>query len=300
MQLPPAASIPSRNSTTVAAGISGAIDGGADARAVRSAGAEGSVTSPQWQTAATESVFRIFQQLCESGLVRWQLLDSLNETTLDSVRQVARRRRYATGDSVFRQGDAGDSLHIVETGRFEVRVLTPMGFEMVVQLMGAGDYFGELALLAPPAIRSATVTAFEASSTWAIHESDFSEIRRKDPSVDRLLVAALADRVRTETDRAIEAAFMPVERRVARQLMSLVSVFGGLAGNEVELPITQELLAGLVGTTRSTVNRVLRSYEEKHWVRLHRSRIVLYAPGVQAHFATTSNMSTSLPNKDSL
>jgi CRP/FNR family transcriptional regulator, cyclic AMP receptor protein len=175
-----------------------------------------------------------------------------------------------------------------------------MGFEMVVQLMGAGDYFGELALLAPPAIRSATVTAFEASSTWAIHESDFSEIRRKDPSVDRLLVAALADRVRTETDRAIEAAFMPVERRVARQLMSLVSVFGGLAGNEVELPITQELLAGLVGTTRSTVNRVLRSYEEKHWVRLHRSRIVLYAPGVQAHFATTSNMSTSLPNKDSL
>jgi CRP/FNR family transcriptional regulator, cyclic AMP receptor protein len=200
------------------------------------------------------------------------LLEVLGPELREQFRALARHRKFAKGEIVFHQGDTGDVLHLVERGRFAVQVLTPNGDSMVIRIVGAGEHFGELAVASDEPTRNATLFALEASSTLAIHRRDFDELRKTEPGVDRLLVAALVQRVRAETETALELAFVSADVRIYRRLVSLAGVYGeGVSGGPTVLPITQEMIAGLAGSTRATVNRAVRALEQAGIVELRRS-----------------------------
>ena len=124
--------------------------------------------------------------------------------------------------------------------------------------------------------RSATVESLEASETFSVHRTDFAELRRQHPSIDRILVTSLVGEVRRLNDRLMEAFFVPAEKRVLRRLVELLLIYGSVEGDGTALPLTQEDLATFAGTSRATVNHVLREEEKRGSVVLRRGRTVIF------------------------
>jgi len=202
--------------------------------------------------------------------VEWRLFEGVPDEHVRELLKVARRRRFARNEVVFHRDDPGDSVHLVQRGRFAVRVMTPLGDLTTVAVRGPGESFGEMALVAVEPRRSATVAALEEAETMAVFRDDFDLVRRRHASVDGMLLRFLAAEVRMLNERLLEALYVPVEKRVRRRLVELSVLYGG---EPPLIPLTQETLAELAGATRPTVNQVLRDEERRGTIELSRGRI---------------------------
>jgi CRP/FNR family transcriptional regulator, cyclic AMP receptor protein len=205
--------------------------------------------------------------------VQWQLLADVPAEALRAVLTIARRRTFDRNEIVFHRGDPADSLHLISKGRFAVRIATPLGDIATLSVRGPGDSFGELALLGEESARSATVCALEAAETYSIYRRDFRQLCREHARVNEVLSGILADHLRRLSEQVIEAYYVPADRRVLRRVRDLAELYGG-----GEVPLTQEDIAGLAGTSRATVNRVLRDEERRGTVRLQRGRTIVLEP----------------------
>jgi CRP/FNR family cyclic AMP-dependent transcriptional regulator len=205
--------------------------------------------------------------------MEWALFSEVPEDAVRAVLTIARRRTFSRGEVVFHRGDPANALHLIASGRFAVRITTPLGDTATLAVRGRGDAFGELALVAEGVERSATVQALEAAETRSVLRDDFERLRREHPSVDAILVAILADRVRSLSEQLTEAYYLSADDRVVRRLADLAELYEG------SVPLPQEALAELAGTSRATVNRVLRELERRGLVELGRARIDVAAPG---------------------
>lgn len=189
-----------------------------------------------------------------------------------------RRRHFSAGEVVFHAGDPADCVHFVRGGRFAVRITTEFGDVATLNVVGPGDAFGELALLTPDAQRSATVASLERGETLSVHEIDFRRLRRARPETDALLTQLLAARVRRLSEQLVDALYLPAETRVRRRLLDVAAAYGGDgagAADGARVPLTQEELASLAGTSRATVNKVLREEQEHGTLELARGRTTL-------------------------
>jgi len=208
--------------------------------------------------------------------VDWSLLESLPETERRALIQAAHRRRFDKGEVVFHEGDPGDSLHLVVRGRVAVRLTTPLGDRTLLRLIGPGGWFGELSVISPYP-RSATIVALEPTETLVVTRDHTEEIRRRIPAFDSMLVDALVKEVRRLSGALLDALFTPVDKRLFRRLDELASTYGdGEAG--VVIPLTQEEVAQLVGTTRPTANHHLRRAVADGLIAMRRGAIVILDP----------------------
>jgi CRP/FNR family transcriptional regulator, cyclic AMP receptor protein len=206
--------------------------------------------------------------------MRWELLADVPDDEIRRVLSIARRRTFSRGEVVFHEHDPADSLHLVAKGRFAVRITTPLGESALLAIRGPGESFGELALVSgPEAVRSATVEALEAGETHAVYRREFDALRHEHPLVGDVLVAVLAEAVRRTNELLLDAYYAPAETRVLRRLRDLAAAFP-----DGEVRLTQEDLASLAGTSRATVNRVLRDAERRGAVELRRGRTVVRDP----------------------
>jgi CRP-like cAMP-binding protein len=213
--------------------------------------------------------------------MQWRLLDGVPDEDVRRLLSVAGRRTFRRGEVVFHRGDPADSLHLIVKGRFKVEVKTPLGESATIALRGPGDSFGEMAIVGAGAKRSATIEALEEAETFCVLESEFRRLRREHPGVDQLLIEFLANEVRMLNERLLEALYVPADRRVRRRLVELARLYGGGDG-EVVIPLTQEQLAGMAGTSRATVNQVLRALEQSGAVELGRGRTIVTDPAALA------------------
>jgi CRP-like cAMP-binding protein len=197
------------------------------------------------------------------------LFGELPAAELRRLVAVARRRRFGRNEVVFHRDDPADTLHLVVRGRFASRVTTQLGDTVTVAVQGPGDAFGELALVEDGAARSTSVVALEPGETLAVSHTDFDRLRRDYPAVNDVLVRLLARRLRRQSELLVEALFVGAETRVLRRLVELAALYGD------EIPLTQEDIAGLAGTSRATVNRVLRAEAKRETVELRRGRTVV-------------------------
>jgi CRP/FNR family cyclic AMP-dependent transcriptional regulator len=205
------------------------------------------------------------------------LLPGLSESDRRKLLSVGHSRRYARGEVVFHEGDPGDTIHLIRKGRVAIRVTTPSGDVLTLAVLEPGDVFGELALFDIDSRRTATAVALEPTETLALRRGDFMELRETHPEVDRFLIDMLAEQIRRLSARLMEAVYVPADKRVARRVLAMGDLYGqGQSASEI--PLTQEDLATMAGTSRATVNRVLREVQEAGMVRLHRGRITLLDP----------------------
>jgi CRP-like cAMP-binding protein len=203
--------------------------------------------------------------------MEWALLAPLSEEERRELLKLCRRRRFRKGEVIFHEGDVGDSLHLVDRGHVAMRVTTPRGDVATLLVDGPGSYFGEFALLSDSAQRSTTVAAIDATETLCLQRSQFEELRERHRDVDRILLHAMSADIRRMISLLAEAHFLSVDVRIYRRLVELVSVFGGTP--PLAIPLTQDDLASLAGTTRPTVNRVLQGAQDAGAVHLGRSVI---------------------------
>jgi CRP/FNR family transcriptional regulator, cyclic AMP receptor protein len=204
--------------------------------------------------------------------VDWALLEGVPPEQVRELLQVARRRRFSRNEVVFHRDDPGDAVHLVQSGRFAIRVATPLGDTTTVAIRGPGESFGEMALIAEQPRRTATVAALEEAETMSVYKVDFEQVRARHPSVDRILMRFLTNEVRMLNDRLLEALYVPVEKRVRRRLLELATLYGG---EPPVIHLTQETISELAGATRPTVNQVLRDEEKRGTIELSRGRIEL-------------------------
>ncbi len=205
--------------------------------------------------------------------MRSHLLDLLDDDEQRDVLAAARRRRFKRNEVVFHDGDPGDTLHLVVAGHFAIRITTPLGDQAMVRVFGPADYFGELAMLSSGPRRGSAIS-LDGGETLSLHREDFQRLRETRPKINEVLTGALVAEVRRLSVALIEALYVPVERRVWLRLIDLVELYGG--DPPVVIPITQDDIAQLAGTTRPTANRVLRVGEEQGVLGLTRGRIEVH------------------------
>ena len=204
--------------------------------------------------------------------MQWRLFEGIPDEEVWELLKMARRRTFRKGEIVVHQNDPADSLHLIVKGRFAIRVMTPLGEQATLAVRGPGDSFGEMALVTPARRRSATVEALEEAETFCVYEGEFERLRRTYPSVGEVVASFLVHEIWALEERLLEALYLPVERRVLRRLSELARVYAEGDDGAIEIPLTQEEIAGLAGSTRATVNAVLRDPQARGLVELARGK----------------------------
>jgi len=188
---------------------------------------------------------------------------------------------------LFAEGDTGDYLYIVLSGKVKLTRRSSDGREVLIALLGPPDQFGELALLdRSPRTETATVVADAILARLDKTGLD-GWIARRPQIADQLLLAA-ARRIRRSRSVVSDLRFIDVAGRVAKQLMRLADQFGTVAGGETRIvhDLTQAELAQLVGASRETVNKVLANYASRGWIRVENKCVVILDPARLARRAT--------------
>ena len=213
--------------------------------------------------------------------MEWALLAPLSDDERREVLHLARRRRFKRGEVIFHEGDPGDTLHLIDRGHVAMRVTTPLGDVATLIVEGPGRHFGELALVGKTGTRNSTVVALDATETLGFHRDRFDELRHRYRSFDDVLVVALAAEVRRLSARLAEALYVPVDTRVYRRLVDLAAVFA-TGDATTTIPLTQDDLASLAGTTRPSANKVLRAAQDEGMLRITRGSIEIIDPALLA------------------
>lgn len=207
------------------------------------------------------------------------LLARLSEADRRDLASSGRVRSYASGDVLFREGDRGDSLHIIIEGGVRVAVLSSAGVEAAVALLGPGEFVGDLALL-DGLPRSASAIASQATKTLVVTRSAFTRWLAGRPEAALALLETLSLRVRRTDEALVDLAFVSLPQRLAKRLLSLagdhpeVHVTDQQEG-AVRLRITQSELASMLGVSRESVNKQLNLFSREGWVRLGRGSVTL-------------------------
>jgi CRP/FNR family cyclic AMP-dependent transcriptional regulator len=188
-----------------------------------------------------------------------------------------RTRRHRRGEVIFHQGDPGDALHIILTGRVKISSPSETGVEAILTTLRAGEFFGSLALL-DGAPRSASATAVEATETLILPRERFRQLVNDNAQIRDHVFGELARELRRLTYHVEELHFLDIAGRLAARLARMAEEQGGggQAGEiRLEGPITQGELAAMVGSTRQSVNKLLGYLTEDGLIRQERDAIVV-------------------------
>jgi CRP-like cAMP-binding protein len=204
------------------------------------------------------------------------LFRDLPTSTIDVLADLAHRKTFNKGQVIFSQGDDGDALYGVASGRVRIFTADDKGHEIFLNILGPGDTFGEIALL-DGLPRTASAMATAASTLVVIPRSQFLKRLEVDPGLSEHLMRLLCERLRWVSDLVEEKAFLAGPARVAKRLSNLVESFGRPAsegGREVS--ISQAELGRFLGISRQVINQYLQGWADKGWIELKRGRIVVH------------------------
>lgn len=194
------------------------------------------------------------------------LFSGLGAEAIGSLARLCQTRRLPAGQTLFVKGDPGDALYGVRRGQIRIEVGTSAGEHLTIEVFGAGDLFGEIAVL-DGRPRTADAIAQEDAELFVLPRADFLKTLESDVRLAIRIIELLCARLRSTNERTEEMMFLPLSVRLARRLDTLVQDFGA------EVQITQDELAGLVGVTRESVNRQLQEWRASGIVTLGRGRI---------------------------
>jgi CRP/FNR family transcriptional regulator, cyclic AMP receptor protein len=212
-------------------------------------------------------------------LHRVPLFSALAAEDLGQVAEVALRRRFGSGEVVFREGDASDTCYIIRHGHARAVREHADGRSITLAQFGPGDIFGELAMFDDER-RSATVETLEETEALAILGGHMRRLLREHPEMAVRLLGALGRRLRETNERLARQSFQTVQSRVAKVLSELVETARaeGDAGDEVLITATQAELAQLAGSSRESASRFLAVLERAGIINQGRGRLIVKDP----------------------
>lgn len=204
------------------------------------------------------------------------LFAALDEVTADQLLDSMTPHRLSRGEVVFREGDAGDSLYVIITGKVKLARASGDGRESLMSVLGPGEMFGELSLF-DPGPRHSTGYVVSDSELISLGNDALRGFLAEHPEVAMQMLAGLAHRLRRTNEGISDLVFTDVPGRVAKALLDLSDRFGRRTENGmlVAHDLTQEELAQLVGASRETVNKALADFAHRGWLTLGAKAVTL-------------------------
>jgi CRP-like cAMP-binding protein len=196
-------------------------------------------------------------------LSRNRLLGQLQPHEMDELLALASVECFKAQDVVFNKGDPGDRLYAILKGRVGINTVSREGKEIFLNILDAGEVFGEIALLDGKE-RTAGAVAMEPAELLKIGRSEFLPFLERHPRLCIRLMAVLCERLRWTSDIIEDTIFLDIPRRLAKRLLTLAERHGESAdgGVKIRIKLSQEALAQMLGATRESVNKGVKSLQE--------------------------------------
>ena len=209
-------------------------------------------------------------------LARTDLFSALAPAQLSRLADMARRRAYAAEAPIFRKGDAASGLYVIERGRVKISSGSREGREVVMNLLGVGAIFGEVALI-DGGERTADATACDPVGVMVLDRGQLISFLQKDPDLLLRMLVTLTARLRWVSDRFEDVVFLGLPARLAKRLLFLGEHFGVDApdGRRLTVSLPQRELANHMNVTRETMNRLLQDWQGQGVIEIRRGFIVL-------------------------
>jgi CRP-like cAMP-binding protein len=204
------------------------------------------------------------------------ILAQLTPQELDAIVAMAGERRFTTGKVIFQKGDPGTSLMAVLSGRVRISAYSEDGKEVILNIIEAGQIFGEIALLDGKE-RTADATAMGATTLLVLDRREFIPFLERNPKIAIRLLEVLCERIRRTSEMVENVAFLDFGARLARLLLRLAETHGEAVadGIQINLKLSQTDLGNLIASTRESVNRQLNAWSEQGVLALERGRITI-------------------------
>lgn len=197
----------------------------------------------------------------------------------DAFEQLCRYAKHSTlkrGTPIFAKGDPPTSLFAVISGTVKISISSPDGRNAILNLIGPGEIFGEIALLDGQE-RSADATANTNCELFTIDRREFVPFVRSQPTLAMKFIELLCARLRWTSDQVEQVILQDLPRRLASALLGLTDKRKLDAASRT-IAITQQEISEMVGMTRESINKQLRAWAARDWVRLEHGAIVLLNP----------------------
>jgi len=201
----------------------------------------------------------------------------LPEEEIQVLSSATKRRTFRAGEVIFHRDDPGQVLYMIKEGKVKICNISPDGQEVSLAVLGKGEYFGEFALL-DGLPRSADAVALEKVESYTLQRSDFHNIILKNPKIAILVLEALSKRLRNTDQMVEDLIFLDVYGRVAKKLLELADAHGVKTdeGVRIDVRLTQQELASMVGASRESVNKVLGYFTDKNFISTDKHRITIH------------------------
>jgi CRP-like cAMP-binding protein len=204
------------------------------------------------------------------------LFRSLRAEDSQRIAALLRKQILRKGDTLFRKGEEGNSLYMITAGKIKIVRQSRDGDEVILAVLSPGDFCGEMALL-DGLSRSADAVAVEETHLYGLNRKDFIAYVMNNETAVKAILSALSKRLRKADDFLEDIFFLNVAARLAKKLIELAMSNGFQEGENgpIKLSVTQKDLAGMIGATRESVNKELRSLREKNLIALSGKAILI-------------------------
>lgn len=204
------------------------------------------------------------------------IFSELSEEDIAKLAQLSSRRRYPKDTVVFFENEEGDFFFTIVDGRIKVTILGDDGREVILSILGPGDFFGEMALLDNEP-RSATAIAIEDTELLSVHRTDFQSVLGENRSITTALIKILTARLRKANHQISTLALLDVYGRVARVIVDMAREEGRRLkdGRIAFRRATHQEIANRIGTTRETVTRMLKDLERQGLIHVEGREMVV-------------------------
>lgn len=206
----------------------------------------------------------------------------LAEVAIDELVARSRIERCRRGKTIFRRASAGTAMMAVLRGSVKICTVSRNGKEAVLNVIGPGQVFGEIAVL-DGGPRTADAVALVESDILVLDRRDFLPVVRAHPELAQRLLEVLCGRLRKTSEQLEDAFFLDMPGRLAKALLAARA--GAAAGSPVQVNLTQRELGEMIGTARESVNKLLHSWQDQGIVSLRRGAIAIRKPDALQHLA---------------
>jgi CRP/FNR family transcriptional regulator, cyclic AMP receptor protein len=205
------------------------------------------------------------------------LFADLPDEDIRALMAVARKRTFRAGEVIFHREDVGQVLYVIKEGKVNICLMSPEGQEISLVVLGKGDFFGELAIL-DGLPRSTDAIALERVECYTLQRSDFHNAIMKNPKIAIQVLEILSRRLRKTDDKVEDLVVLDVYGRVAKKLLDLAHEHGVNTedGTRIDMRLTQQDLASMVGASRESVNKVLGYFTDKGYISSDKHKITLH------------------------
>lgn len=221
----------------------------------------------------------IFAMLDPKALKQIPYFSELGQESsiLKELTMVAVEKKYENGQIIFLEGEKNEGLYYLVEGRIRIFKSGPGGREQILQLVGAGQLFNEVALLEGTPL-PASAEALERSLIWIIPVSTILAVIEHEPAVARIIINDLARRVHQLTTLVADISLKQVTARVAKIILDQAEqgvILGVGISNQLTNQLTQQQMASMVGTVREMIGRALRTLQKAGAIEAKRGHIII-------------------------